>query len=148
MDVLTPEQRRKNMQAIKAKDTKIEIMLRKKLWEKGYRYKKNYKNLSGKPDIVFTKYKVAIFCDPEFWHGKNWEEKKKRLDTNREYWIKKIERNIERDKKINQELTENGWIVLRFWEKEIKKNIDVCLRKIEEAIQQRKSKKGVMDNHS
>lgn len=79
MDVLTPAQRRKNMQAIKAKDTKIELMLRKKLWEKGYRYRKNYKNLSGKPDIVFTKYKIAIFCDSDFWHGNNWEEKKRNL---------------------------------------------------------------------
>ncbi|SHJ14252.1 very short patch repair endonuclease [Lutispora thermophila] len=121
MDVLTPEQRKRNMQAIKGKDTKIEIMLRKKLWEKGYRYRKNYKNLPGKPDIVFTKYKVAVFCDSEFWHGYNWEEKKKRLGTNREFWIRKIEKNMERDKRVNEELISDGWIVLRFWEKEIKK---------------------------
>ena len=138
MDVLTPEQRKRNMQAIKGKDTKIEIMLRKKLWEKGYRYRKNYKNLPGKPDIVFTKYKVAVFCDSEFWHGYNWEEKKKRLGTNREFWIHKIETNMERDKKVNEELISDGWIVLRFWEKEIKKNLDDCVKKIEEAIQLRK----------
>ncbi len=138
MDVLTHEQRKRNMQAIKGKDTKIEIMLRKKLWEKGYRYRKNYKNLPGKPDIVFTKYKVAVFCDSEFWHGYNWEEKKKRLGTNREFWIRKIEKNMERDKRVNEELISDGWIVLRFWEKEIKKNLDDCVKKIEEAIQLRK----------
>ncbi len=138
MDVLTPEQRKRNMQAIKGKDTKIEIMLRKKLWEKGYRYRKNYKNLPGKPDIVFTKYKVAVFCDSEFWHGYNWEEKKKRLGTNREFWIRKIEKNMERDKRVNEELISDGWIVLRFWEKEIKKNLDDCVKKIEESIQLRK----------
>ena len=130
MDVLTPEQRRKNMQAIKGKDTKIEVMLRQKLWEKGYRYRKNYKNLPGKPDIVFLKLKIAIFCDSEFWHGYNWEDKKKRLGTNREFWIKKIETNMERDKRVNEKLI--------FWETEIKKNLDNCIKIIEEAIQQRK----------
>jgi len=138
MDVLTPEQRRRNMQAIRGKDTKIEIILRKKLWEKGYRYRKNYKNLPGKPDIVFVNLKIAIFCDSEFWHGYNWEEKKKRLGTNREFWIHKIETNMERDKKVNEELISKGWIVLRFWETEIKKNLNECIQKIEEAIQQRK----------
>jgi len=138
MDVLTPEQRKRNMQAIKGKDTSIEILLRKKLWEKGYRYRKNYKNLRGKPDIVFTKYKIAIFCDSTFWHGYNWEDKKKRLGTNREFWIRKIETNMERDKKVNEDLISDGWIVLRFWETEIKKNLNECVQKIEEAIQQRK----------
>lgn len=138
MDVLTPEQRKRNMQAIKGKDTKIEILLRKKLWEKGYRYRKNYKNLRGKPDIVFKKYKIAIFCDSTFWHGYNWEDKKKRLGTNREFWIRKIETNMERDKMVNEELTSQGWIVLRFWETEIKKNLNECVQKIEETIQQRK----------
>ena len=127
------------MQAIRGKDTTIEMMLRKKLWEKGYRYRKNYNKLAGKPDIVFPKYKIAIFCDSTFWHGYNWEEKKKRLDTNKEYWIKKIERNMERDKRVNEELTSQGWIVLRFWETDIKKNLDECVAKIEKAIQQRKS---------
>ena len=114
-------------------------MLRKKLWGKGYRYRKNYNKIVGKPDNVFPKYKIAIFCDSTFWHGYNWEEKKKRLDTNKEYWIKKIERNMERDKRVNEELTSQGWIVLRFWETDIKKNLDECVAKIEKAIQQRKS---------
>jgi len=139
MDIFTPEKRREVMQAIRGKDTTIEMMLRKKLWEKGYRYRKNYNKIVGKPDIVFPKYKIAIFCDSTFWHGYNWEEKKKRIGTNREYWIRKIEGNIERDKRINQELIAGGWIVLRFWETDIKKNLDECVAKIEEAIQQRKS---------
>ena len=102
-DVLTPEQRRKNMQRIKSNDTKIEILLRKALWKKGYRYRKNYKELPGKPDIVLTKYKIAIFCDGEFFHGKDWEVLKPRLEksNNSEFWIKKISRNLERDYEIN-----------------------------------------------
>lgn len=90
-DVLTPQQRRKNMQNIKASDTKIEVLLRKALWNNGYRYRKNYKKLLGKPDIVLTKYKIAIFCDSEFFHGKDWEALRLRLEksNNGEFWIKK-----------------------------------------------------------
>ena len=138
MDNLTKEQRRKNMKAIKSKDTSIEIKLRKELWKEGIRYRKNYSKLPGKPDIAITKYKIAVFCDSEFWHGYNWEDKKKRLGTNREFWIKKIETNMERDKRVNEKLISDGWIVLRFWETEIKKNLDNCIKIIEEAIQQRK----------
>lgn len=103
MDRLTQEQRRKNMQKIKAKDTKIEIILRKALWNKGYRYRKNYSELPGKPDIVLTQYKIAIFCDGEFFHGKDWEVLKPRLEKgkNSEFWISKISRNRERDNEIN-----------------------------------------------
>lgn len=122
-DRLTPEQRHKNMAAIKSKNTGIEVMLRKELWRRGIRgYRKNYKKLPGKPDIVFTKQKVAIFCDSEFWHGYDWENQKKRFDTNREFWIEKIEKNIERDRKVDRELQKYGWVVLRFWGKQIKKN--------------------------
>ena len=135
-DVLTPEQRRKNMQHIKSNDTKIEVLLRKALWEKGYRYIKNYKALPGKPDIVLTKYKIAIFCDGEFFHGKDWEVLKPRLEksNNSEFWIKKITRNLERDDEINKKLLFMGWIVIRFWGNEIKKNTDECVRVIEETI--------------
>ncbi len=136
MDVLTPEQRRKNMQHIKSKDTTIEIALRKALWEKGYRYRKNYKALPGKPDIAITKYKIAVFCDSEFFHGKDWEIKRPKLlnSKNSEYWISKIERNMERDRKNEQQLLFLGWTVIRFWGKEILKNTDECVRVIEEAI--------------
>lgn len=91
-DVLTPEQRRKNMQHIKANDTRIEVLLRKALWQKGFRYRKNYRELPGTPDIVLTQYKIAIFCDGEFFHGKDWEVLKPRLEksNNSEFWISKI----------------------------------------------------------
>lgn len=127
MDPLTKEQRRKNMQAIKSKDTSIEIILRKALWKQGIRYRKNYKKLPGKPDIVITKYKIAIFCDSEFWHGLNWQEKRARITVNRQYWIDKIENNMRRDNEINKVLSDAGWTVLRFWDNEIIKNIDSCI---------------------
>ena len=125
MDNLTKEQRRKNMQHIHSKDTKIEVILRKALWQKGYRYRKNCKDIPGKPDIALTKYKIAIFCDVEFFHEKS---------NNGEYWISKISRNRERDDEINKKLLFEGWTVIRFWGNEIKKNTDECVRVIEEAI--------------
>lgn len=134
MDVLTKEQRSKNMKAIKAKDTKIEILLRKILWNRGYRYRKNYNKLIGKPDIVLLKYKIAIFCDSEFWHGKDWEIRRNNIKTNSEFWINKIEGNIKRDQIVNQKLQEDGWIVLRFWGEEILKNVEECISKIEKSI--------------
>lgn len=135
-DVLTPEQRRKNMQHIRGKDTTIEVILRKALWARGYRYRKNYKRIPGSPDIVLTKYKIAIFCDGEFFHGKDWEVLKPRLEksNNSEFWIKKISRNLERDDEINKKLLFMGWTVIRFWGNEIKKNTDECIRVIEETI--------------
>lgn len=135
-DVLTPEQRKKNMQHIRSKDTAIELKLRKALWEKGYRYRKNYKDLPGKPDIVLTKYKIVIFCDGEFFHGKDWEVLKPKLENsnNGEFWIKKISRNIERDNEVDKELLFLGWTVIRFWGDEIKKDPNMCVRVIEETI--------------
>ena len=135
-DVLTKEQRRKNMQHIKSKDTKIEVLLRKALWDRGYRYRKNYKELPGKPDIVLTKYRIAILCDSEFFHAKDWEELKHRLENsnNSEFWIDKIYSNILRDEEINKKLEFLGWTVIRFWGKDIKKDIDGCVRIIEETI--------------
>jgi DNA mismatch endonuclease (patch repair protein) len=136
MDNLTKEQRQKNMRHIKASDTSIEVKLRKALWEKGYRYRKNYKKLPGKPDIVLVRYKIAIFCDSEFFHGKDWEELRPRLEksNNSEYWLKKISRNMKRDAEINQELEYLGWTVIRFWGKDIHKNTENCVKVIEEAI--------------
>lgn len=136
MDNLTQEQRRKNMQNIKSKDTAIEILLRKALWKKGYRYRKNYSQLPGTPDIVLTKYKIAIFCDGEFFHGKDWEVLKPRLEksSNSEYWIKKITKNQKHDLEVNQALLFQGWTVMRFWGKEIKKDVDGCIKVIEETI--------------
>lgn len=135
-DNLTKAQRHKNMKNICAKDTKIEIILRKALWKKGYRYRKNCKELPGKPDIILTKYKIAIFCDGEFFHGKDWEVLKPRLEKgdNSEYWVGKITRNRERDDEINKKLIFMGWTVIRFWGKDIKKNTDECVKVIEEAV--------------
>lgn len=136
MDNLTQLQRKKNMQHIKDKDTKIELVLRKALWERGYRYRKNVKNLPGKPDIILSKYKIAIFCDGEFFHGKDWEELKLRLknSNNSEYWIRKISRNKKRDEEINKQLLFQGWTVIRFWGNDIKKDVEGCIRVIEEVI--------------
>lgn len=136
MDVLTKEQRRKNMRNIKATDTKIEIILRKALWKKGYRYRKNYNKLPGTPDIVLPKYKIAIFCDGEFFHGKNWNILKKKLENsnNSEFWINKIERNRKRDDEINKRLFFEGWTVIRFWGEEIKRHTEECVKVVEETI--------------
>ena len=136
MDRLTKEQRHKNMKNIKSKDTSIEVILRKALWNKGYRYRKNDKSLPGKPDIVLPKYKIAIFCDSEFFHGKDWEVLKPRLEkgTNSNFWISKISRNRERDDEINKKLLFMGWTVIRFWGDDIKKNTDECVKVVEETI--------------
>ena len=135
-DNLTKEQRHKNMSHIKSRDTSIEVKLRKELWKKGYRYRKNYNKIPGKPDIAITKYKIAIFCDSEFFHGKDWEVLKPRLQKgdNAEYWIPKIQRNRERDDEVNKELLFLGWTLLRFWGKDIMKNTDECVKVIDEAV--------------
>lgn len=140
MDRLTEEQRRKCMSHIRSKDTKIEVSLRKALWHKGYRYRKNYKSLPGKPDIALTKYKIAVFCDSEFFHGKDWEESllpQIRRGSNSEFWEKKITANMHRDSEVNRKLESMGWIVIRFWGKDIKKNLDGCVKTIEDHIQKR-----------
>lgn len=124
---LTPEQRRKNMQAVKSKDTKIEVMLAKLLYGKGLRYRKNNKSVFGKPDFTFKKYKIAIFCDGDFWHGKDWEIRKYDHKTNQAFWFNKIEKNIQRDIVVNRKLEDEGWTVLRFWGSEIKKNPGKCV---------------------
>lgn len=130
----TPEQISFNMQQIKSKGSKIEVMLMQELWSRGLRYRKNVKTVYGKPDIAFIGKKVAVFCDSEFWHGYNWDERKKDFKSHQEFWIPKIERNMERDKDVTKELTETGWIVLRFWGKDIKKNLKDCADKVEKAV--------------
>lgn len=127
MDDLTPEQRRKNMQAIRSKDTSIEIALRTALWHRGVRYRKNYKQLPGKPDIAITKYRIVVFCDSDYWHGYDCDNRHQRIKSNRDYWIPKIERNMARDKEITAQLQAMGWIVLRFWEWQIKKRLNECV---------------------
>lgn len=136
MDCLTPEQRHKAMKGNKGKDTKIEILLRKALWHKGIRYRKQYRIFDCHPDIVITKYKIAIFCDGDFWHGKTFERYD--VTTNAKYWHEKIKRNVERDLENTIELRDNGWTVLRFWETDIKKNLDICVEAVLRVIEYRK----------
>ena len=121
----TKEQIRFNMQQVKNKDSQIELILRKALWHKGYRYRKNVKSVFGHPDIAFIGRKIAIFCDSEFWHGYDWEKRKNDFRIRQEFWIPKIERNIERDKEVDAKLQQDGWTVLRFWGNEIIKNLNL-----------------------
>lgn len=136
MDRLTSEQRHRNMSNIKGQNTKIEVQLRKALWRNGIRYRKNYKKLPGKPDIAITKHKIAVFCDSEFFHGKDWDSLRLTLERgkNPSFWVKKIENNIKHDEQVNSELRFLGWTVLRFWGKEILKNTDTCVKAIQEAM--------------
>ena len=138
MDRLTPEQRHKNMQAIKNKDSEIELLLRKELWKRGLRYRKNVKTVFGHPDIAFIGKKIAVFCDSEFWHGYDWERRKDDIKSRRDFWIPKIERNMRRDIEVNDVLKSDGWIVLRFWGKEIKKDVCKCADIIETAVKNNK----------
>lgn len=125
----TPE-RSKMMGKIRGKNTKPELQFRKALWAAGYRYRVDYKKLIGKPDIVLNKYKTIIFIDGEFWHGYNWNERKGNIKTNKEFWIPKIERNLQRDREVNAALEALGYTVFRFWEREIKKELDNCLEQV------------------
>lgn len=136
MDDMTAAQRKRNMQHIRSSDTEIEIKLRKALWHSGIRYRKNYRNLPGKPDIAITKYKIAIFCDGEFFHGKDWDQLREKLtkSNNSNYWKKKIQRNIERDLEVDAAIKSLGWKVLRFWGNDIKKDLDACISVVIEAI--------------
>ena len=134
------EKSSRTMSKIRGKDTSIEIKLRKALWAKGYRYRKNYKLLPGAPDIAITKYKIAIFCDSEFFHGKDWDVLRTKLENgkNSDYWIPKIKRNMERDTEKDQALLFLGWTVIHFWGRDILKKTDECIKVIEEAIFEQK----------
>ena len=136
MDNISPERRSWNMSRIRSKDTSIEVILRRALWNRGIRYRKNYKLLPGTPDIAITKHRIAIFCDSEFFHGKDWEKLKLRIQngSNSSYWIKKISSNRERDDVVNKALKHREWTVLRFWGQDIKKHTEECVKVVEEAI--------------
>ena len=138
------EKSHKNMSHIRGKDTSIEMLLRKALWSHGYRYRKNYKDVPGRPDIALTKYRIAIFCDSEFFHGKDWESLREKLKRGRnpDYWIAKIQRNIDRDERIDKKLRFLGWEVLHFWGKDIENDIESCVREIDEAVFYRKLEDG------
>ena len=134
----TTEKRSKIMSKIKGKDTKPEIMLRKEIWNKGYRYRTNSKTLPGKPDISIKKYKLAVFVDGEFWHGYNWSEKKEKIKSNRKFWIPKIERNMQRDRENEKKLKEKGYKVIRYWANEVKEDVSACAEPIVEYIEKQK----------
>lgn len=133
----TKEQISYNMRHVKNKDSEIEKALRKELWARGLRYRKNVNKIFGKPDIVFIGKKIAVFCDSEFWHGYDWDHKNQEIKSRREFWVPKIERNMQRDVEVTQTLEKDGWLVLRFWGKEIKSNCQACADKIEKAFRER-----------
>lgn len=132
---ITSKQRSRLMRKIRSSDTGPERTLRRRLWGEGIRVSRKTSSLPGKPDIVLEKYKIAIFVDGEFWHGYQWKKKRKKIKANREYWIPKIERNIARDKYTNKILRGNGWIVIRFWEHQIKKGLNKCVQKIKSKLE-------------
>lgn len=138
MDKLNSEQRRKCMQANKSKGTKPELLLAKAMWQLGLRYRKNSKTVFGKPDFSFKKCKVAVFVDGEFWHGKDWEIRKADIKSNREFWIAKIERNMQRDKEVTGRLKAESWTVFRFWGKDVVKNPERYAEKVFRCIRSRK----------
>ena len=139
MDNHTEEQRHRNMQAIRNKDSGIELMLRKELWNRGVRYRKNVKDVFGHPDLAFKGKKVAVFCDSEFWHGYDWEKNREAIQTRRDFWIPKIERNMQRDREVNEMLEKAGWKVIRFWGKEIKKNVGQCADIVIKALEEKET---------
>lgn len=124
----------KRMKTLSHKKSKVESILAKALWHKGYRYRLNCKDLPGTPDIVLTKYRIAIFVDGEFWHGKDFEKTKEKLKNNRDYWIEKIEENIQRDIKNDNLLRQMEWIPLHFWSKEVVHYTELCIEEILEVI--------------
>lgn len=130
----TTAKRSKHMSKIRGTGNQLETLFRKEFWKRGYRYRKNYRKLIGKPDIVFNKYKTVVFIDGEFWHGYNWEEKREKIKSNRGFWIPKIERNMQRDREVNQALNEQGFTLFRFWEREVKKNFETCVEKVTEHL--------------
>lgn len=131
MDVLTKSQRHKNMQHIRSADTKPEIMLRKALWHRGLRYRKNYRKLPGAPDIALTRQKIAIFVDGDFWHARHHRDNPgEQIDSHKDFWKKKLTRNVERDREVTDALTEQGWLVLRFWESDIRADLDACVQTV------------------
>ena len=126
------------MSHVKLKKGYEEVVLAKALWHKGYRYRLNYKGLPGSPDIAIIKYKVAIFVDGEFWHGYKWDEKKDKIKRNREYWIQKIEENMARDSRVDEELKAMDWIPIDFWSQSIRKNIDECVQVVSDCVLEQK----------
>ncbi len=136
MDILTKEEKRsKLMKKIRSKNTQSEILLRKALWHRGIRYRKNFDKLPGKPDIAITKYRIAVFVDGDFWHSRGHiDNPGEQIKSNKPYWTKKLKRNVERDKEVNDDLLERGWIVLRFWDSDVKSYLNKCVEEIKKYL--------------
>jgi len=126
----TTKKRSKMMRKIRSKNTQPELLFRKALWRKNVRYRVDSKQLPGRPDVSIMKYKLAVFIDGAYWHGYNWDERKARLKTNKEFWIPKIERNMQRDREVNQQLEDMGYTVFRFWAHEVKGNLKTCINDV------------------
>lgn len=111
----------------------MEVSFGRAMWAIGLRYRKHYQ-IMGRPDFAIPKYKIAIFCDSEFWHGYNWRENKGKIKSRKDYWIPKIERNIKRDKAVNRLLNKQGWVVIRFWEFELNADVNACVKKVKDTM--------------
>jgi DNA mismatch endonuclease, patch repair protein len=125
----------------KAANTKCEILLRSALWRRGLRFRKNVRELPGKPDVVFPRERVVVFVDGDFWHGRNWEERRRKLaaGVNSGYWVAKIQTNMDRDARHNEELTQLGWTVLRFWETDVLTDLTGTAISVNEVVQAKRS---------
>lgn len=130
----TDEATSKRMANVHLKGGEDEELLAKALWHSGYRYWRNCKRLPGRPDIAIQKHHIAIFVDGEFWHGYDWENRKDRITRNKEYWVEKIEENIARDKRVDNELVSLGWKPIHFWSKQIKKDLANCVKVVKDII--------------
>lgn len=143
----TTKKQSHNMGKIKAKNTKPELIFRKALWKEHIRYRKHVKSLSGTPDIAIKKYKLVIFIDGSFWHGYQWEKRKAKIKTNRGFWIPKIERNMQRDQQNRQLLENAGYTVMRFWDHEVKQNLERCINQIKLYIETAKAGRIPISGH-
>ena len=129
---------RRRMSRVRLKGGKAETLLAKALWRRGYRYRKNDRTLPGSPDIAILKHHIAVFVDGKMWHGYDWENRNQRIKSNRDYWVPKIERNMARDREVTEALQRDGWLVLRFWEWQIRKHLSECVESVLQAIETRK----------
>lgn len=120
----------KRMSHVKTKRNSAEVMIANSLWHRGYRYRLNYKALPGSPDIALTKYRIAIFIDGEFWHGKDFEQRKTKLKNNKDYWIEKIQENIDRDLKNDKLLRQMDWYPIHFWSNDVIKYCNQCVEEV------------------
>lgn len=143
----TTDATRKRMSKVHLKGGRAERQLALALWHRGVRYRLNDKQLPGSPDIAITRDKIAVFVDGEFWHGENWAKRKTRLKSNRDYWITKIEENMARDMRVDQELKQMGWYPIHFWEKQVLKNLEYCVELVLLEIRGAREKLGEEDHN-